>query len=60
MHDGIARVGCPECGDEYWDRAPGSKCDCGARLIVFSENDYGEIMDNATAGWDEDGWLSDD
>lgn len=33
------RVGCPECGDEYWGRAPGDECSCGELLIEFSEND---------------------
>lgn len=31
------RVGCFECGDEYWDRAPGQRCDCGASLHEFTE-----------------------
>lgn len=31
------RVGCPECGDEYWDRSPGQRCGCGEPLIEFSE-----------------------
>lgn len=27
-------VGCPSCGDTYWDHDPGDGCpDCGVRLV---------------------------
>ncbi len=31
------RVGCGECGDEFWDRAAGDKCpSCGEALVEIS------------------------
>ena len=32
------RVGCPGCGDEFWDKAAGGECDCGGTLIAFTDD----------------------
>jgi len=33
--DDGGRIGCPECGDFYWDRAPGDTCPgCDGTLVA--------------------------
>lgn len=35
----VNRVGCRECGDEYWDRGIGDNCpNCGDPLVEISPN----------------------
>lgn len=48
-------IGCPECGDWYWDRQAGEPCpQCPDELLIEFRPDDGSALSEAERELDED------